>query len=130
MNETALGILTPDGAKRRRRRKQHVDPVLGNDAPEGSGVGRTDGFAFIENRRVAVEKRPVNDIRMAHNPADIGGCPVDITRTTSIDLRHAPLERNDTASGVAHHAFWLACGAGGIENVKRMIGWHGHTVDR
>ena len=67
---------------------------------------------------------------MADYPADIGGRPVNIAGIDVIDIGHAPLQRNNTATGIAHHALGLPGGAGGIKNIQRMVGCHRHTFSR
>ena len=66
--------------------------VLLDDAPESAGVRGADGLALVEDRRAAVQQRPVDDVRMAHHPADIARRPVGLARLRPHELRHGPLE--------------------------------------
>ncbi|RUP00763.1 hypothetical protein BC936DRAFT_140713 [Jimgerdemannia flammicorona] len=55
-------VLAADGTYGRRRGEHSADAVLANHAPEGPGVGCADRFAFIQDRRNAVEEWTVDDI--------------------------------------------------------------------
>src|SRR5207244_4984307 len=57
---------------------------------------------------------------MAHNPTDIGSCPVHIARINTIDVLHGPLQRHKMTAIVANNPFRLSGGTGGIENVERI----------
>jgi len=63
---------------------------------------------------------PVDDVRMADNPADVGSSPVDVAGIDSINIFHCPLESNGVASVVADDAFGFSCGAGGVQDVERV----------
>ena len=67
---------------------------------------------------------------MADDPADIGGGPENIARINVVDRLHGPFQRNHVAAGRAHHAFRLAGGAGGIEDIGGVHRIDGNAVRR
>ena len=110
-DETSFRILLLDGAKSGRCGEQRLDAVLGNHAPEGAGIGRSDRLAFEENGGRAVQQGRIDDIGMANDPTDIGSGPEGLSRCDAIDIRHRPFERHHVPAIVAHHALRLAGGA-------------------
>ncbi len=99
-------------------------------APECAGVRRADGLALEQHRRVAVQQRPVDDVGVTDDPADVGRGPVDLARLDAVDVLHGPVERHRVAAVVAHDALRLAGRAGGVQNVERVGRVDGHTVLR
>ena len=65
-----------------------------------------------------MEKRRVDDVRMADNPADIRGRPVHLAGPGIVDVRHRPLERNRMPSVVADDALRPAGRARRVEDVE------------
>ena len=126
----ALGVFLPDGAKRGGRREQHLHIVLFDYPPEGAGVRRAHRLALVQHGGVTVEQRAVADIGVPHHPAHIRGRPVHLAGVHVVHVLHAPLQADDAAAGVAHHPLGLAGGAGGIENIQRVVGVDRHTVNR
>ena len=116
--ELARGILSLDRADRSRRGEQSADPILFDDAPERSRIGGAHGFSFVENGRVAVQERAVNDIRMAHDPSHIRCGPIGLARCDAIEVPHRPLECNGMTPVVAHDALRLPGRTRGVENVE------------
>ena len=96
--------------------------MLADDAPEGAGVGRADGLAFVHDRRRAVQQRRIDDVAVADDPADVGGGPEDFARLDVVVIVHDPLQRHHVAAVVAHDAFRLAGGAGCVEDIERVGG--------
>ena len=103
--------------------------MLGDDPPEGAGVGRADRLALEQDRRAAVQQRRVDDVGMADHPADIGGRPEHLARLDAELVLHRPFERDHVAAIVAHDALGLAGRAGGVEDVERVGGRDRHAVD-
>ena len=58
--------------------------------------------------------------RVAHDPADIRGSPVDVAGVNSIDILHGSLQGHEVAAVVANHAFRLPGRAGRIQDVQRI----------
>ena len=108
--------------QRRRRGEEGRDLIVLDHPPEGPGVGRPDGLALIEDARAAMQQRPVDDVGMADDPADVGARPVRVAGLDVVDRRHRPFERDDIAADVAHHALGDPGRAGGVEDVERVGG--------
>ena len=90
----AVGIVALDGAERGRRGEEGAHAVLRDDPPERARVRRADRLALVQHGRVAVEQRAVDDVRMAHGPAQVGRGPVHLARLDPVDVAHAPGERD------------------------------------
>ena len=104
-----------------RRGEHHRDLVILHDLPPDAGVG-AQRRAFVDHRRHAVDERAVDDVGMAHHPADVGGGEIGFARVGGIDMPHRGGQRHGVATGVALHALRLAGGAGGVQDVGRMRG--------
>ncbi len=118
--QTRVGIFLLDRAKRRRRDEERLHAVLGDHAPERAGVRRTHRFAFVENRRAALDQRAVHDVRVSNDPADVGRSPEHVARIDAVDRVHAVVQRHRMAAVVAHDALRLAGRAGRIKDVERI----------
>ena len=101
--------------------------MLGDDAPEGAGVGCTDGLSFIDDGSAAMEQGGVNNVGMAHNPANVGGGPEDFAGLDVVDVLHGPFEGDRMAAVVTQDALGLPGGAGGVEDVEGIGGGHGNA---
>ena len=55
------------------------DAVALDDAPEAPESGKFGAPSYIKHGR-AVGERPVHDVAVAGDPADVGGAPVDVVR--------------------------------------------------
>ena len=66
-------------AQRRGGGEQGLDLVAIHDLPDARGRGMI-GHAFIHQRRRPIGERPINNIAVACDPADIGGAPIDVPR--------------------------------------------------
>ena len=64
-------------ADRGRRRVEDRHAVALDDLPPAVLVGEV-GRALVHDRRGAVAERPVDDVAVAGDPADVGGAPVDV----------------------------------------------------
>ncbi len=127
LHQAGLRILLLHRPQRRRRGEQRHRPGLGDHAPERPGIGRADRLALVQHRGAAVQQRPVDDVGMAHHPADVGGAPVGLAGGDAVEVRHRPGQRHEVAAGVAHHALGLAGGARGVEHVERIGGGDRHA---
>ena len=63
--------------------------MLGDDTPEDAGVGRANALALEHNAGVAVEEWRVDDVGVAHHPADVLGR----LRRIGLELRLRPRGR-------------------------------------
>ena len=79
-NRRAGRVLALDGAEGGRGGEQGGDAMLGDDPPEGAGIGGADGLALVEHAGGAGEQRGIDDIAVADHPADVGGGPEDFAR--------------------------------------------------
>ena len=72
-------LLAPahEGADRRRRGVEDRHAVLLDDRPEAVLVGVV-GRALVHHAGRAVGQRPVDDVAVAGDPADVGRAPVDV----------------------------------------------------
>ena len=67
-----------------------------------------------------MQQRPVDDVGMADDPADVGGRPEGIAGLEVVDRPHRPFERDEIAADVAHHPLGDPGRAGGVEDVERI----------
>ncbi len=103
--------------------------MLGDHPPECAGVRSADRFALVKDCRVPVEKRRIDNVRMAHYPAHVRGCPEDLARLDAVNIFHAPHERNQMPAIIAHDSFGHTRGAGSVEDVKRISCSNWNTID-
>ena len=69
----AVRVFLFDRPEGGRGGKQTLHPMLGDDPPEGPGVGSADRFALIEDRGGTLDQRGIDDIGVTDDPADIRG---------------------------------------------------------
>ena len=62
VDQRAFRVLLLDRAECGRRGEEDRDFVLARHTPKRPGIRRPDRLAFIEDRRIAGEKRPVDNI--------------------------------------------------------------------
>ena len=91
--------------------------------PEAACV-RVGGHAFEHHRGRPVGERPVDNIAVAGDPADVSGAPehVALMIVERVLVGHRGI--NDVAPGGVDHAFRHAGRAGGIEDEQRVLGGH------
>src|SRR5207253_1352669 len=75
--------------------------VLADHAPERAGVRGADRLALVEDRGAALQQRPVDDVGVAHRPADVGGGPPHLAGANPVDVLPRPFERPRLASSLA-----------------------------
>src|SRR5262245_8300355 len=108
----STGRIFPfDGSEGRRCCKQDSHTMLRDQAPESTGVGSADRFALVENCRVAVEERGIDDVGVAYYPTHVRGGPEDLTRLDAIDFLDTPLGGNHVAAIITDNSFGETCGA-------------------
>ncbi len=110
-------------AQRGRCGVEYVDAMLGDHLPEAAEV-REIWNAFEHQRHGAVGERPVNNVGVAGNPADVGGAPVDVARAVVEDVVVCRRDVDEIAAGGVQHPLRLTSAAGSIENEQRGLGVH------
>ena len=80
------------------------------------------GRALIHQHGCAVLQRPVHDIRMPGDPADVGRAPVDIVVAQIEDILGGEIGLHRIAAGGVDQSLGLAGGAGGVKDVERVFG--------
>ena len=91
-------------ADRGRRGVEDVDLVLVDDLPEPRH-GRIVRHAFEHQRGGAVGERPIDDIAVAGDPADVGGAPVDVAVVIVEHVLVGHRGVDQIAAGGVQHAF-------------------------
>ena len=111
------------GADRGRRGVEDVDLVLVDDLPEPRHR-RIIRHAFEHQRGGAVRKRPIDDVAVAGDPADVGGAPIDVAVVIveHVLVRHRGVDQI-TRRGV-QHALRLAGRARRVEDEQRILRVH------
>ena len=102
---------------------ENGDLVLLHHAPIACGIG-VGGHAFKHERGGAVGQRAVDDVAVAGDPADVRATPVDVVVLNVEGVAVGEHDVEQVACGGMHHAFGLAGGAGGVEDVERVFSVH------
>ena len=89
--ELAVGILPLDRAEGRRRGEERRTPCCAITRQNAPGVRRADRLALVQDRGAAVEQRPVDDVGVAHDPADVRGGPEHLAGLDAVDVLHLHL---------------------------------------
>ncbi|CAB3772985.1 hypothetical protein LMG29739_06354 [Paraburkholderia solisilvae] len=106
---------------RRRRRIEQRDLVLRDHLPEAARI-RIRRHAFEHDLRRAERERPVRDIAMAGDPADVRGAPEDIGRLPVEGPLHRLRGPQQVTAGAVLHALRLAGRARRVQDEQRMLG--------
>ena len=122
-----LDMLVPGALQRAdggRRRIEDVDLVLVDDLPaaRGGGIGRQT----LEHQGLgAIRERPVDDVAVSGDPADVCRAPIDVAVVVVEDVfvRHRRVD--EIAACRMQDALGGAGRAGGVEDEKRVLGAHG-----
>ena len=110
-----------EGADSGWRRVENCDFVASDNFPEAVAAWKIRR-AFVHDDGCAIGQRPVDDVAVACDPADVGGAPVNIVIVKIEDEARAPHALEQIASGGVQHTFRLSRGAAGVKNIKRMFG--------
>jgi hypothetical protein len=119
-DEFAPRVFALDRPKAVGAVKKQAILVLRDYAPERAGIRRADGLPFEQNRRAAVDERPVDDVGMPDDPADVRSRPVHLAGPDSVDVSHHPVERDEVPAVVSDDPLRLAGRARGVEDVERV----------
>ncbi len=106
-----------------RRGVEDVDLVLVADLPEPRHAGIVR-HALEHQRGGAVGQRPVDDVAVAGDPADVGGAPVDVAVVIVEDILVRHRRVDVIAAGGVQHALRLAGRARGVEDEQRILRVH------
>ena len=113
-----------EGADGGGRGVEDRDAVALGDVPEAVAAGRV-GRALVDHRGGAVGERPVDDVAVAGDPADVGRAPVDVG--VGVEVEHVLVGEGDlgevAARGV-HDPLGLGRGARGVEQVEQVLAVH------
>jgi hypothetical protein len=122
-----LGVLVAPLHERPDRGRGGVelgDAVALDDLPEAV-LGRVVGHALVHHRGGPVGQRPVDDVAVPGDPADVGRAPVDVG--VGLEVEHVAVGEGDlgeVAAGGVHDALGLAGGARGVEQVEQVLAVH------
>ena len=111
------------GPDRRRRRVEDVDLVALDDRPPAVLVGVV-GDAFVDDAGGAVAERPVDDVAVAGDPADVGRAPV---HRVGLDVEDVVVGRrgaDEVARGRVGDPLRLRGGAARVEEVEQVLRVH------
>ena len=67
-----------------------------------------------------MHQRPVDDVGVAHHPADVGGGPEHLAWLDAVEVVHRPGDRHHMAGVVAHHALGRSRRARGVDDIERV----------
>ena len=107
----------------RGRAEHHSDFVFFNQAPPDATV-RASRQTLIHDGRHAGYQGAVNDVTVAHYPADVAGSKKSFACIAAKNMFHARGQRHGITAGVALHAFGVARGAAGVQRVAGVGGVH------
>ena len=110
-------------ANRRRRRVADVDLVLVADFPEPRRR-RIVGHAFEHDRDRAVGERPVDNVTVSRDPADVGGAPVDVARVIVEDVLVRQRGVHHVTACRMQHALRFTRRSRGVKDEQRVFGVH------
>ncbi len=106
----------------RRRRVIDGDTVLFDDL-EMSMLVRRIRRALVDDLGGAIGERPVNDVRVAGDPADIGCAPIHIGLGLDVEDVVVGVGRlREVPTGGMHDALGLASGSRCVEQEQRVLG--------
>ena len=111
------------GADRGRRRVHDRHAVALDDLPPAV-LGRVVGRALVHHRGRAVGERPVDDVAVAGDPADVGRAPVDVVVLEVEDELVGGRDAGQIAAGRVLDALRLGRRARGVEDEQRILGVH------
>ena len=107
-------------SNRRRRRIQDRNLVALDDLPEAVLVRMIRG-AFVKNARRTVAERPVHDVRVAGDPADVRGAPVNVV---ILDVENVLVRRRGArqiTAGCMLDTFGFRGRAAGVQDEEQVF---------
>ncbi len=122
-----FGMVGPPlhaGADRGRRGVEDRHAVALDDLPPDVLVGIVRR-PLVHDAGRAVGERPVDDVGVAGDPADVGGAPVDVPLGLEVeDVAVGPGDAGQVAAGGVQDPLRLRGRARGVEDVERVLGAH------
>ena len=94
-----------------------------DNLPKTRGI-RVVRHAFEDQASGAIGQRPVNDIAVPGDPANVGGAPVNVTFVVVEYVLVGHRGHQQVAAGAVQHPLGLTGGAGGVEDKQRVFGVH------
>ncbi len=116
-----------DGADGGGRGVEDVHPEVVDDPPVAPRV-RIGRDRLEHHRRRTVGERPVEDVGVAGDPADVRRAHVDVVGVDVEDVLVGQGGVDHVAAGGVEHALRPAGGPGGVEGEQRVLG--GHPFER
>ena len=104
--------------------------MLVDHPPERAGIGRSDRLALVEHRGRSRQQRPVDDVGVADDPADVGGGPEHVARGDVVDVAHCSRAAPPRGRRCRGHRLRLAGGPRRVEDVERVGGRDRHRGSR
>src|SRR5215212_8443652 len=100
-----------------------------DDGPEAGEVGKVRR-TLVHHAGRAVAHRPVDDVTVPGDPADVGGAPVDVVVAQVEDVFGSDARLDEVAGGRVDDALGFAGRAGGVEDEEQVLAVHrlGGTV--
>ena len=115
------GALLHERADRGRRAVQDRDLVVLDDLPPAVPGGRV-GRALVQHAGRRVGERPVDDVAVAGDPADVGGAPVHVVGLEVEDHLVGVRRAEEVAGGRVQDALRLGGRAARVEQVEHVLG--------
>ena len=110
------------GADRGRRRVEERDAVAVAELPPDVLVGIVRR-ALVHHRGRAVEQRPVDDVGVPGDPADVGRAPVHVLLGLEVeDVLVGPGDAGQVAAGRVENPLRLRRRTRRVEDVERVLG--------
>src|SRR5699024_2820003 len=111
-----------EGADGGGRGVEDRDVVLVHDLPHAALMGGVRG-ALVDHLGGPVDQRPVGDVTVPGDPADIGGAPVHIGLRLQVeDVVVGERRLSQVTTGGVQDALGAAGGAGGVEDEEGVLG--------
>ena len=102
------------------------DFVFFDQLPPNTTI-RSGGQALVHQRGHAGQERAVDDVAVAHHPADVAGGEIHLPRLAFKNMLHAGGQGHRIAAGVALHTLGLAGGARGVQGVADVAALYPHA---
>ena len=100
-----------------RRGEHDIDALTLHHIPHCACIGVV-WRAFTQHAGQPFQQRAVHDVRVPHNPADVGRGPKNIARFAVKKSAQVVASPHHVATVYVHHAFGLAGAAAGVQNVE------------
>src|SRR5580700_7865119 len=123
MARRKLCAPTHEGANRGGRGLVNVHAIFVDDGPEAIAIRIVRG-ALIHHGCGAVRERAIDYIRVARDPPNVRGAPVDVGLLDVEDVMMRRSRTKEIACGGMHDALGLAGGSAGIEEKEHILGIH------